>query len=62
MARRIRVPFIVDAAPACDPTVRQSGVFCFDTALPGSSNAGHTYGTDLAPNDKADLLAYLPTF
>jgi len=50
------------AAPACDPTVRQSGVFCFDTALPGNSNAGHTYGTDLAPNDKADLLAYLLTF
>ena len=35
---------------------------CFDTTLPGNSNAGHLWGTDLSAPDKADLLAYLLTF
>jgi hypothetical protein len=48
-------------APVCDPANPQPGVFCFDTALPGNSNSGHVYGTNLAPSDKADLLAYLLT-
>jgi hypothetical protein len=49
-------------APACDPGDTKPGVFCYDTALPGNSNSGHVYGTDLAPHDKSDLLAYLLTF
>ncbi|SFN36976.1 di-heme-cytochrome C peroxidase [Dokdonella immobilis] len=31
----------------------------FDTDLPGNSNAGHAYGTNLADDDKRDLLEYL---
>ena len=33
----------------------------FDTARPGNSNAGHEYGTRLAPADKRALLEYLKT-
>jgi hypothetical protein len=32
-----------------------------DVSLPGNSNAGHTYGTDLAPDEKRALLEYLKT-
>ncbi|MEO0989974.1 MAG: c-type cytochrome [Pseudomonadota bacterium] len=35
---------------------------CYDTHVKGNSNSGHVYGTDLAPEAKADLLAYLLTF
>lgn len=35
---------------------------CFDTALPGNGNGGHTYGTLLPPDQKRALLAYLMTF
>jgi len=31
----------------------------FDTTLPGNSNAGHSYGTTLAAEQKRDLLEYL---
>ncbi len=33
----------------------------FDVTLPGNGNAGHTYGTDLAPEKKRALLEYLKT-
>jgi len=33
----------------------------FDVALPGNSNAGHTYGTELSPEQKRALLEYLKT-
>ncbi len=33
--------------------------FAFDTALPGNSNSGHFYGTDLSSEDKAALIEYL---
>jgi hypothetical protein len=33
----------------------------YDTVLPGNSNAGHLWGTDLLPADKDALLAYLKT-
>ncbi len=33
----------------------------YDTSLPGNSNAGHLYGTDLADYEKEQLLAYLKT-
>ncbi len=50
-------------SPPCDPTdppPRDQG-FCLDTTERGNGNGGHLYGTDLPPDDKADLLAYLLT-
>jgi hypothetical protein len=35
------------------------GAFRFDTSLAGNRNTGHAYGTDLSPNDKRALIAYL---
>jgi hypothetical protein len=40
----------------------QTKAFCFDTSLPGNNNTGHSYGTNLSPAEKSDLLAYLLTF
>lgn len=33
----------------------------FDTRLPGNGNAGHSYGTELAPADRRALVEYLKT-
>lgn len=33
----------------------------YDTKTPGNDNSGHLYGTDLSPQDKQRLLAYLKT-
>lgn len=44
----------------CTPGATLSGT-CFDTSLPGNSNAGHSYGTGLPQEDKKALLAYLLT-
>lgn len=33
----------------------------YDTTVPGNSNSGHTWGTDLGQADKSALLAYLKT-
>jgi hypothetical protein len=33
----------------------------YDTSVPGNSHAGHTYGADLAVEDKLDLIEYLKT-
>ncbi|HYX29296.1 MAG TPA: c-type cytochrome, partial [Pyrinomonadaceae bacterium] len=33
--------------------------FRYDTSLPGNSNAGHTYGTTLAADEKAALVEYM---
>jgi mono/diheme cytochrome c family protein len=33
--------------------------FTFDVSMPGNSNAGHEYGTDLSEDEKRDLLEYL---
>lgn len=33
--------------------------FKFDTTLPGNSNSGHLYGTDLSPEQKAALVEYM---
>jgi mono/diheme cytochrome c family protein len=49
-------------SPACEPGRPLPTGFCYDTRLPGNGNGGHTYGTSLAPAEKADLLAYLLTF
>lgn len=35
--------------------------FRFDTRLPGNSNAGHDYGTDLTPGQRWDLIEFLKT-
>ena len=37
------------------------GAFAFDTSLPGNSNAGHDYGTDLSAEDQRALIEYLKT-
>jgi hypothetical protein len=42
-------------------TRKSPGAFLFDTGLPGNSNAGHTYGTDLTDEQRWDLLEYLKT-
>jgi len=47
-------------SPGCDPKAPPQG-FCLDTSLIGNSNAGHLYGTSLAPAEKDSLLAYLLT-
>jgi hypothetical protein len=53
-------------APGCIPRQSDepssSGSFCFDTTLPGNSNSGHLYGTDLTAAEKDALLGYLLTF
>jgi hypothetical protein len=38
-----------------------TGASLFDTRLPGNSNAGHTYGTDLSEEDRMALIEYLKT-
>jgi hypothetical protein len=35
--------------------------FLFDTILPGNGNLGHAYGTELAPEQKRQLIEYLKT-
>lgn len=45
-------------SPDCEPATPN----CFDTRQPGNGNGGHLYGTDLTPEEKANLLAYLLTF
>ena len=42
------------------PEARRAGT-PFDTTRPGNSNAGHAYGTTLAPELKRALLEYLKT-
>jgi mono/diheme cytochrome c family protein len=48
-------------APACDAGPVPAPAFCYDTDQPGNGRGGHLYGTDLDPEAKADLLAYLLT-
>ena len=53
---RDKVGFISDVA-------EENGkeYFKFDTNLPGNSNSGHLYGTDLESKDKTALVEYLKT-
>lgn len=39
--------------------VSDKGAFLFDTTLPGNSNAGHIYGTELESGKRLALLEYL---
>jgi len=40
---------------------REGQAFQFDTTLPGNSNAGHDYGTDLTSDQRRDLIEFLKT-
>jgi mono/diheme cytochrome c family protein len=40
------------------PEAEKSG-FRYDTSVPGNSNAGHDYGTNLSEQEKWDLIEYL---
>jgi hypothetical protein len=51
----IKVGFISDGAEA------QRVGFEYDTSLPGNSNQGHTYGTQLSLDDKRALIEFLKT-
>lgn len=47
-------------APACRPGRYDTAAgFCYDTGLPGNSNAGHEYGTSLTAEERAALVHYL---
>ena len=52
---RVKVGFVSDGADAQREGTR------YDTARPGNSNAGHTYGTTLPAESKRALLEYLKT-
>ena len=39
----------------------EDNTFRFDTRLPGNSNAGHDYGTDLSSDERWDLIEFLKT-
>jgi mono/diheme cytochrome c family protein len=49
-------------APLCNPAQPPDKGFCFDTSQVGNGNGGHLYGTNLPPDQRAALLAYLLTF
>jgi hypothetical protein len=51
----VKVGFVYDSAEA-----ERVGV-PYDTTLPGNSNAGHEYGTDLSSDEKLALIEYLKT-
>jgi cytochrome c5 len=51
----VNVGFISDG-----PEAAKAG-FLLDTSVPGNSNHGHRYGTDLSAPQKEDLLEYLKT-
>ena len=47
--------------PLISVRIKRKGLFTFDTRLPGNSNYGHLYGTDLTDDDKDALVEYLKT-
>lgn len=51
-----KVGFVSDVAQEKDKQY-----FKLDTTLPGNSNSGHLYGTDLSAKDKEALVEYLKT-
>jgi hypothetical protein len=46
---------------SCEPDHPPSDGFCYDTDQPGNAATGHLYGTDLPPDQKQALIAYLAT-
>ena len=61
------VKFNVDSSYSFDAKTvgyvadKEGRVFRFDTQLPGNSNAGHDYGTDLTRAQRWDLIEFLKT-
>jgi len=53
--------YAFDAEAVGYVTERQDQSFRFDTRLPGNSNAGHDYGTDLTADQRWDLIEFLKT-
>jgi hypothetical protein len=53
------VPTLSDLPAASRPVTFEREGFSVDTTAPGMGNGGHTFGTDLPPSDKTDLIAYL---
>jgi len=51
----VRVGFV-----SAGPDAEKEGYY-FDTSQRGNSAKGHTYGTDLPPEDKRALIEYLKT-
>jgi hypothetical protein len=51
-----KLGFISDA-----PSTKNHDYFLYDTSLPGNSNSGHSYGTDLPTTAKAAIVEYLKT-
>ena len=51
----VKVGFVSEGAEA-----RRVG-YEYDTSLPGNSNQGHTFGTQLSPDDKRALIEFLKT-
>lgn len=49
------------AGPAPATAANGALLFRFDTSLPGNSNSGHLWGTELSDADKKALLEYLKT-
>ena len=47
------------AAVGIDTGISAGNRTSFDTTLPGNSNAGHLFGTELGGADKIALLEYL---
>jgi hypothetical protein len=39
--------------------VQKYGGFRYDTTVRGIGNGGHSYGTELAPEDRSALIAFL---
>jgi len=50
---------VFDPATVGFSTTQAPGTFLFDTAIPGNSNQGHTWGTNLSPADVDALIEYL---
>jgi len=48
----VNVGFVTNEEPATSK---------FDTTLPGNSNTGHDYGSNLTVNEKWSLIEYLKT-
>ena len=44
-----------------DARWKQDKEYYFDSSLPGLSNQGHKFGTQLSPSDKNDLIKFLQT-
>ena len=46
----VNVGFVTDAGPDTSE---------LDTSIPGNSNSGHDYGTDLSDTEKRELIEYI---